>query len=41
MTRYTVGNRGKGALIFTMFQAGPHSNTDNSSGLEKELEKVP
>ena len=29
MTRHTLGNRGKDALISTMFQAGSHSNNDN------------
>ena len=36
MTRHTLGNRGKDALISTMFQAGSHSNNDKySSGFEK------
>ena len=29
MTRHTLGNRGKDALISIMFQAGSHSNNDN------------
>ena len=29
MTRQTLGNRGKDALISTMFQVGSHSNNDN------------
>ena len=29
MTRHTLGNRRKDALISTMFQAGSHSNNDN------------
>ena len=29
MTRHTLGNRGKDALISSMFQAGPNSNNDN------------
>ena len=29
MTRHTLGNRGKDALISTMFQEGYHSNNDN------------
>ena len=29
VTRHTLGNRGKDALISTMFQAGSHSNNDN------------
>ena len=29
MIRHTLGNRGKDALISTMFQAGSHSNNDN------------
>ena len=29
MTRHTLGNRVKDALISTMFQAGFHSNYDN------------
>ena len=29
VTRHTLGNQGKDALISTMFQAGSHSNNDN------------
>ena len=29
MTRHTLGNRGKDVLIYTMFQAGSHSNNDD------------
>ena len=29
MTRHTLGNRGKDALISIMFQAGSNSNNDN------------
>ena len=29
MTRHTLGNRGKDALISIMFQAGSNSNIDN------------
>ena len=29
MTRHTLGNRGKDALISTMFQAGSHNNNNN------------
>ena len=29
MTRHTLGDQGKDALISTMFQVGSHSNNDN------------